>query len=427
MGGVHGDQAWPFSAQSAKWFPALPVPWNLVPAAVDAQLELTTTGIAAGGDAIAREPEGRVVFVAGALPGERVLARAVQVRRDFVRAVTLEVVEAAPDRVEPPCPRVADGCGGCQLQHVTPAGQRRLKEAIVTDALRRIGKLDAPPVRPTVALSDAGYRTNVRAAVVDGRAGYRRFHGHDVVAVGDTGCLVAHPLIDELLRDGRFDGADEVALRCGARTGERLVAVESNPRRVRVPADVRIATPKRMAWFHEQAAGRTWRISAGSFFQSRPDGADVLARLVDDVVRRTPGLRTAVDLYSGVGLFAGVLADAGLSVRAVEGDVSGVADAKVNLADDDVSVIQADVTRWTPERADLVVADPARSGLGSRGVDVVAGCRPSLVVLVSCDPAALGRDVGLLAAKGYVLESATPVDLFPHTFHTEVVSVLRLS
>src|SRR5262245_45627846 len=119
------------------------------------------TGIAAGGDAIAREEDGRVVFVPGALPGERVRVELVEERRDFARARVLDVIDASPARVAPPCPELARGCGGCGWQHVEVGAQRELKTQIITDALRRIGKLEETPVLPAVELPAEGYRTTV--------------------------------------------------------------------------------------------------------------------------------------------------------------------------------------------------------------------------------------------------------------------------
>ena len=149
--------------------------------------------------------------------------------------------------------------------------------------------------------------------------------------------------------------------------------------------DLRLPDDVRADHVHEQAAGRLWRISARSFFQSRPDGADALAELVRSAADDMGDPTTAVDLYSGVGLFAGVLAGRGWSVTAVEGSHSAVADTVANVRDLDVTVVHADVTTWTPPRADLVVADPSRIGLGQRGVEVVVATGARRVVLVSCD------------------------------------------
>jgi 23S rRNA (uracil1939-C5)-methyltransferase len=383
-------------------------------------LDITT--IVAGGDGLARDDSGRVTFVSGALPGERVRAVVHDRRKDFARATAVEVLERSPDRVQEPCPFVALGCGGCDWQHIMPAGQRRLKAAIVQDALRRQAHLDVV-VDLGPELPSEGYRTTLRGAAVDGAFGFRHRRSHEVVAVAP--CLVAHPLVGELVTGGSYpDG--EVVLRGGARTGERLVVVAGSREHVSVPEGVRVVTDAELragtrAWYHEELAGRTWRISARSFFQARPDGAEALVAAVRDALAGAlPADGHLVDLYGGVGLFAGTL-DAG-HVTVVESGASSVADARVNLADRQARVIKADVARWRPARADAVVADPPRTGLAAAGVAAVVGAHADRVALISCDPAALGRDARLLSEAGYRLVTATLVDLFPHTSHVEVVS-----
>src|SRR5688572_27489219 len=156
------------------------------------------TVVAAGGDAVARDEQGRVVFVEGALPGEVVEAEIVEERSDFARARTVRVLEASPARVAPPCPAVGAGCGGCQWQHVVPREQAVLKRAIVVDALRRIARLpDAPVAEDVWTVPDRAYRTALHLAVEDGRAVYRRRRAHDTVVVEE--CLVAHPRLEELV------------------------------------------------------------------------------------------------------------------------------------------------------------------------------------------------------------------------------------
>lgn len=368
--------------------------------------------MASDGRGVARQESGRVAFVAGALPGERVKAVLLAEHRRYADAVTVQVVDASPHRVQPPCRHFRDGCGGCQWQHLDPAGQLRFKEQIIVDSLTRIGRVEELPLRPSRELGPWNYRTSFRVGVVDGRAGLRRSRSNDLVAV--DGCLIAHPLLADLLDRPRFPGADEVVLRCGVRTGERMAAVVPGGVAADLPPDVR---PDRV---HEMAAGRRWRVSAGSFFQGRPDGADALVDLVGAAAGE-PG--TAVDLYSGVGLFAGKLAEAGWSTTAVEGSPTAFTDAIANVGELGVEVVGSDVLRWKPTAADLVVADPSRSGLGRGGVEVVAGTGATRVILISCDAASLGRDAGLLIAAGYRLSSVTPVDLFPQTFRVEVVSV----
>jgi len=379
------------------------------------ELELVPTAMVAGGRAMGRGPDGRVVFVGGALPGERVRVAVDTERRGYLTAHVLEVLEPSADRVGPLCPELARGCGACQWQHVSVGAQQSFKRDIVLDALRRIGRLDMDVTCPTVALPPWSYRTSVRAGVTNGRAGFRQARSHASVAVDD--CLVAHPMLVPLITDARYPGAREVLLRCGSRTGDRLA--------VPTPKRVRVAVPDgvRNDFIHEDAAGQRWRISAASFFQSRADGADALAKIVGDAADELGITGTALDLYSGVGLFAGVLCRRGWSVCAVESSNSAVDDARTNLRSFDATVVAADVTRWSPIAADFVVADPSRGGLGRQGVATVRGTGAGRLVLVSCDAASLGRDVALLRECGFLLTALTLVDMFPHTFHVEVVSI----
>ena len=390
-------------------------------------VELVAEKVVAGGEALARGADGRVVLIEGAIPGERVRVELHNVKKTFARGRILEVLEPSADRVAPPCPHVAAGCGGCDWQHIAPDAQRSLRRDIVVDALTRLGKVEdaASLVTAAVALPDEDFRTSVRVLMVKGRPAFRRAYSHDPVLVDS--CLVAHPLIESLIAEAKFDAVKEAEIRCGARTGERLVIAFPTTRYLELPDDVVTIGADdleagRTAMVAEQAAGRRWRISATSFFQTRADGADALAQLVAESVPDTA--ETVVDLYSGVGLFAGTIARPGRTVIAVEGNPAAVRDAKHNLAPDNVKVERADIGRWDPVPADVVIADPSRAGLGADVIGHISDTDASRVVLVACDAAALGRDVQLMAAEGFSLSCATPVDLFPHTSHVEVVAVL---
>jgi 23S rRNA (uracil1939-C5)-methyltransferase len=373
---------------------------------------------------VGRLDDGRVVFVDGALPGERVNVELTVDKKRFARGRVVEVEEAAPGRVTAPCRALAAGCGGCDLQHATPELQRDMKAQVVLDALTRIGRLE-PPTIVTRELDATGFRTTVRAAVDgEGRAAFRRHQSHDLVTPDD--CLVAHPMVEELLIGGRFHDASEVVVRVGARTGERLVIVTPSARRTRLPgtsADVALvgSTKAGSASFHEQVAGRRWRISGPSFFQSRPDGADALVEVVAaDVARLAGQPDRLVDLCAGVGLFAGtVVAE---HVIVVESSRAAAADAAHNLADLDPQVDVYRLEQWPAKLAEVVVADPPREGLGAVGVAKIVATGAEVVVLVSCDSGSLGRDAGLLAAEGYRLDAVTLIDMFPQTHHVEVVT-----
>ena len=397
-------------------------------------MELDVTHLAVGGAGIARAPDGRVVLCEGALPGERVSAWVVLERRDFLLARAVSVLRASPARTVPACPYVAEGCGGCTFAYVDPGPtELALKAAIVADALRRIARLPDPAVVTAPASVPArGYRTTLQVGLDD--AGRPAFHRrHDTALISVASCLVAHPRLEELVVTGRFEGAGSVLMRAGAAGGERVACPDRRPRRVHVPpGTVVVPVHDARARVTEEVAGRRWRISGASFFQSGPAAADAIAaavvRAAEDALR--PGA-TIVDLYAGVGLLGGVLAsrvpDAALV--SVEANPAAAADAVHNLADLGARVRVGEVVALGADlsSADVVVADPPRRGLGPSAAGAVAAWGAELVVLVSCDPASLARDSRLLADRGYVLDGVEVVDAFPSTVHVETVSRFRVA
>jgi 23S rRNA (uracil1939-C5)-methyltransferase len=379
--------------------------------------------MAAGGAALARDDDGRVVFVEGALPGELVDVEVFEEHIDYAKANVVSVEEPVAGRVSPPCPYVAAGCGGCGWQHIDPAVQVELKREIVADALRRIGRLANPVVSVGPALPPTGYRTTVRMGVQGGRAAFRTHRSHDLVDI--DACLVAHPLLADLIRDGRYGDAREAVLRCGVGTGERLVLASPSARGVDVPDDVVLVGQNevkrgRTARFHEVVHDRRFTISATSFFQARTDGAAALVDAVREVFVDDDELGTFVDAYCGVGLFAGLLGS-DRKVVGVERNGPAVRDARDNLGSD-AQVVRSEIAMWSPLPARVVVADPARPGLGGKAAARLAATGATRLILVSCDPASLGRDVGVLAGLGFAHQGSTLIDLFPHTPHVEVVT-----
>lgn len=394
---------------------------DLPPAARDARFELDVDRVATGGAGLGPAPDGRTTFVTGAIPGERVEVAVTAAHRSRLEADLVAVRTPSPDRVEPPCRHVADGCGGCDWQHVSADRQRQLRVDIVADCLRRLAKLDGIDIRKGPELAPTGYRTTVRAAVVDGRAAYRKARSHDTVAI--DACTIAHPLVEELLVDGRYGSATEVTVRAGANTGERLVVVDPVADGVSVPDGVKVVgvdelDAGRRPHYHEEIGGLRLQISARSFFQCRQDGAMVLAELAGDAVADADGV--LLDGYCGVGLF-GALAGIGRSVVGVESNPSAVADAAYNYGPHG-QVVEADFERWDAVPVGAAIVDPSRAGLRTAGCDRVAETGAALVALVSCDPAALARDASLLVERGYELDQVTVLDLFGHTSHVETVS-----
>lgn len=374
--------------------------------------------MAAGGDAIARLTDGRVVFVDGALPGETVRVAITTNKRDFAKGHVVEVVQPSPHRVAPPCPELAKGCGGCAWQHATPDAQLQWKADVVADALRRSAKLPDADIRIGGSVGPWGYRTSMRLAVTpDGRVGLRAGASHRVVALDS--CMVAHPALAALLPSVRIFGGEEISLRISLATGEATAWSSSGGVRFDGLAPHVAIGPESVLF--EDVAGVRLRVTAASFFQSGPAAADLLVATVKDVcgeaLRDLRG--PLLDAYGGIGLFAATLDVADAIV--VESSPSSCADAMVNLGER-AAVLRMPFEEWTPQPVELAVVDPARAGLGRDATDVLAATGAPVVVLVSCDPASLARDTTLLAAHGFRHSGSTVLDLFPHTPHVEVVT-----
>ena len=385
-------------------------------------LQLTPDRFAAGGEAIARDNEGRIVFVRGALPGETILADVTHEKKDWARAHVVEIREASPDRVEPPCESRRAGCGGCGWQHLTHDAQRTAKVAIVEDALRRIGRVDEGAIELGPSVEPTGYRTTLRVAPTsDGRAGFRAEQSHDVVVAPH--CLVAHPVLREVVADLRLTGAVEPTIRFSVATGQ--VGARWDKAKGEVAGLPDGALTGSAAVMHEDVAGRRLQVSLGSFFQSGPQAAELLVAAVQRSAPELVDADVVVDAYAGVGMFAACLTAPDAHVIAIETSRAAVNDAHENLDGRRGQIVRGEVGGWhAPDdlSIDVVIADPARSGLGQPGTAALVRAAAPVLVLVSCDPASLGRDAKLLAKAGYHHDRSEVIDTFPHTTHIEVVT-----
>jgi tRNA/tmRNA/rRNA uracil-C5-methylase (TrmA/RlmC/RlmD family) len=391
------------------------------------RVEVDVGPVAHGGHCVARA-DGRVVFVRHALPGERVVAEITEDRGgSFCRADAVAIVTASPDRVPAPCQEARPGgCGGCDWQHATPAAQRGLKAAVVAEQLHRLAGVDLAVTVEELPGGPLHWRTRLRLAVDPaGNAGLRRHRSHDVLPLTD--CPIAVPGLLAGVTDRTWPvGAEIEAVRDdrGTQHVARLDPVRGTRRR-------------RTHWEHggiavQQAAERTWRLRADGFWQVHPAAAETFAAVVADWAATPVGGR-AWDLYGGVGLFAGVLADqvgATGSVLLVESARSAVADAEANLAGLPVRCVADRVERFVAhgvaddDRPDVVVLDPPRKGAGEAVVTAIAARAPTRVVYVACDPAALARDVATFARHGYRLARLRAFDACPMTHHVECVALL---
>nr|WP_203681011.1 TRAM domain-containing protein [Actinoplanes siamensis] len=409
------------------------------------RIELTVGAPAHGGHCVARHggPHGRVVFVRHALPGERVTAEITERHRGYLRADAVEIHEASPDRVPPPC-RYAHpgGCGGCDLQHVAADAQLRWKTQVVREQLGRLAGL-APEDQDKIFAGTEplsadllGWRTRVRYAVdAAGRPGLLQHRSHQVVPIDR--CLIAHPAIQELDLLQR-SWPDSAALQAVASGDGDVVALERRAGTSRPSGDdptedpggselVRIAGPERVT---EVAGGRAWELPPEGFWQVHPEAAATLIAAVLDMLRPTAG-EIAWDLYGGAGLFAAAVAErTGARTTVVESSPLGVQAARANLADlPQVEVVQAAVETALSRRritgpVDLIVLDPPRAGAGARVVRGIAAAGARAVAYVACDPAALARDVKTFRSLGWELAELRAFDCFPMTQHVECVALL---
>ena len=415
-------------------------------------LELTVGEAVHGGWCVARPAAagGRVIFVRHALPGEQVRARITQTTSKFARADAVQILASSADRVASPCPHARPGgCGGCDWQHASLPAQRELKAAVVRQQLRRIAGIDRGVVVEPLAGDEEGlgWRTRVRFAVgSDGVAGLRRHRSHQVIKIGD--CPIAHRLVgDTGVTRKRWHGADSVEVAVAPGSGRRALIVSGGHIRSEswpdFPADTVLAPARDGAltalrgsgFLQQQAAGRSWRVSAGTFWQVHPGAASALAGAVLGALQPQPG-DVALDLYCGAGLFAGVLAEAvgpdGI-VIGIEEDTAAVRDARHNLrATPWARVHKGDaaamLARYGVSGASVAVLDPPRAGAARQVVELLAAAGSDAglrrIAYVSCDPATLARDLAVFGEHGWELEELRAFDAFPMTHHVECLATL---
>jgi 23S rRNA (uracil1939-C5)-methyltransferase len=385
--------------------------------------------------------DGKVVMVAGAIPGETVEARPDSVKKDYMTATVTKVIEPSLDRVEPQC-RYYGRCGGCQLQHVSYEGQVRIKEHVLSDSIRRIAKLDIE-LSPPLTGGPFGYRSRGKFKVSHGRAGFFMAKSHHVVDVESCPLMspelngafrLARPVIAkysvrELLisSGGGILALAKVDMHAGKRLDELSGALLSAGfDGIQVDAG---EEPLCRGLTHNtfELNGLKYGVSAPSFFQSNWELNRRLVGFVCDALGPLGDARVA-DLYCGAGNFALPLAHIAKEVVGFEDNAAAVADGVRNAALNNIAncrFVHADANALSLHGPfDVVVADPPRTGLSEGALDALMNLAPGRLVYVSCDPATLARDLKKLNAV-YDIESIRMVDFFPQTYHLEAAVFLR--
>ncbi len=435
-------------------------------------IHLHLDSLAAGGEAVGRH-DGLAVFAQGGCPGDDAVVEITEVTARFARGVVVEVSTPSPDRVEPPCGHFQD-CGGCQWQHIAYPAQLRHKTAIVRDAVARLAGLPEVEVAETWGMENPWHYRN-RAeyhAGVDQSGqlvlGFVRHHTHDVIPVDR--CQLQHPLservraatvalmsrlaqspterallykLDSFVSFARSQaiatfvcqGRPEFLASLGRALKEEVAevvgvaAARSRGPLVahRSPAETVLGKSRLV----ETLDGYEYHVSADSFFQVNPTQA---ARLVS-LVQEWAGLRkgeSVIDAYCGVGTLLLPLAESDGPALGIEADESALNDARLNaqlwhlrnvhLQRGKVETVLSNLVR-EGGHCDVLVLDPPRRGCGPLVSVAATRLRPRRILMVSCDPATLARDLKTLAAHGYPPQRLQPLDMFPHTWHVETVAV----
>ena len=371
------------------------------------------------GEAMAHYQD-RDVFVFGGIPGERVIAEVLRVRRQYIAARVVQLLEASTDRVKPPCPYYGD-CTGCQWQHLAYDAQLAAKHAKVVDALERVGGFSSPNVLPVLpSPKQYGYRNHARFTIGPGGAlGFVNRETHRFIRVDS--CMLMHEGINRLLAQlqDKCGETTQLAIRAGEETRDYLVQPP-----LKSPA---VTVPTGQKHYVESVDGHTFRVASPSFFQVNVHQAAQLAQAVRRALGLT-GTELLLDAYTGVGTFAVLLAPYVRKVIAVEESTAAVADARENARGlDNVEFVLGkteEVLTQLEEKPDIVVLDPPRAGCQPEALRSLIRLAPAKVVYVSCDPETLARDLKLLCDGNFTLERVEPLDMFPQTHHVECVAVL---
>jgi 23S rRNA (uracil1939-C5)-methyltransferase len=438
-------------------------------------VELTGTDLAFGGDCVCRTGN-FVVFVPRMAPGDLARVRITQVRPSFARGVVVELLSPGPGRADPPC-QYFGACGGCQWMHLSIEAQREAKEKIVRGMLAPLG-LDGKISPIQGGASPLGYRNRlilpVRAAGNGFKAGFFRGGSHDIIEIGS--CPVQQPALWavargalELLHSGGLEGWDEVkgtgflrhlVVRIAAGTGEtgvvlvtaggpfpagkeiaeelmrQIPSVKGVARNINTEMTNVIFGPRTeplagVPFLNEEIAGLKLRASLAAFFQANHE---VTAIMLEKIREWTSGETGGIlDLYCGAGLIGLAIAGQASWLAGVEEEPLAVADARINSvgiigrAEFHAGKVEEVLPRiaGSLEGLGTVVVDPPRKGLAPEVLSAIAGLSFNRLVYVSCDPATFTRDLKALVSAGFLLEGLVPLDMFPQSYHIELVAKLR--
>jgi tRNA/tmRNA/rRNA uracil-C5-methylase (TrmA/RlmC/RlmD family) len=419
-----------------------------MPLQLHTEIVVTIDKPAAGGRMIARH-EGQVVFVAGAIPGERVRARIDRVSKHLAFGTTVDVLDPSNDR------RAVEtdwACGGSFYTHIAYDRQLQLKGEVVQDAFARIGRMPLAAPVSVMPSQEHGYRMRARLHMKNGRFGFFREGTHELCDAAPTRQLLPDS-VDALVRlQSSVQGTHVISceLSENAAATERAALLELASSDAIGPHVEPIEGITGLLFINHQQGHLT--VAYGSpYVSDRIEAVDspvalshhvqsffqgnryLLSPLVARVLAQVPD-GAVTDLYAGVGLFAVCLAARGKTqIAAVEGDRASARDLESNAAPYGPAVhvqhlsVEAYLQRRGLQRPDTLLLDPPRTGISQEAMSGILALKAPRVVYLSCDPATLARDVKRFSEVGYHLDHIEAFDLFPNTAHVETLAVLTRS
>ena len=404
---------------------------------------------------------GKVIFVPYSLKDEKVWVEIVEDKKNYSVGSLREIVEPSPRRVKPSCPYFGV-CGGCQWQHIDYALHGELKKEVLKDILGRLGGLkDIPPIYVIPSLQPYGYRVRVQLKVKEEAMGYYEARSHQIVDIDH--CPISHSLINELIRLLRarpsfFTQMEEIEINVSPGVGNGIFIFhplsfsagwkEFGKGFLRThPVLKGIALVKKgkmkvggdpllhfTIFPDRDGKKRELRLQASplSFFQVHPEQN---RRLIETVLEFSDVRKDerVLDLYAGIGNFTLPLAMEAQEAVGIEENRIAIQDARMNAEGNGIK--NCDFLRgrvkellrdWKRERPDLIVIDPPRAGCKDV-IELIAGLKPGKIVYTSCEPTTLARDLRLFSQKGYHLLKLSLIDMFPQSYHMEVVGLLKQS
>ena len=412
----------------------------MAPILFDVLLEKLTYG----GEAMGRLPDGRAVFVPFGLPGENVRVELTEDKKNFARGKLLEVIQASPERIQPKCKHFGL-CGGCHYQNLPYEKQLQAKTEILIDQLKRIGKIENPPVKPMVASPlEWNYRNNVQFHLTaEGKLGFINSKGNSSFPIEE--CHLPDTSIDAFWRELQFESnkdVERVSLRAGQDEELMIILESESPEtpELDIEADVSVVHlfdehPVVIAgqdYLTINILEKDFHVSATSFFQVNSKMAE---KMVEHLLTCLPVSlsTTLIDVYCGVGLFSNFFAPKCEKVIGIESSESACEDFAINLDEfDNVDLYEGGAEEILPALVGRIanptyaIVDPPRAGIEKQTLDAIINIKPQIIAYVSCDPSTLARDAARLIHGGYRLVEVTPFDLFPQTYHIESISIFEI-